>query len=543
MDLSENTNQKKNKMGKISFFTKSRPYLITFIRILIGWHFLYEGIAKLFNTSWTASPFLLESTWLFSGIFKALASNPSLLSIVNFLNIWGLVLIGTGLFLGLFTRVAAWSGVGLLLLYYLAHPPFIGLMDGSNLEGSYLWVNKNLIEMFFLVFLAILPIHWMYGVDNLIGHWRNRKKEATLKSISLTNIAETDNPVFKKDYELDRRAVLKNLIPLPLMGVFGSAVVKKYLYETTEDIHPLLQKRTDAISSASQIFKTYAGLNELKEKVPMGKIGNLEVGRLISGGNLLSGMAHPRDLKYVNELMRHYFTQERVWETFRLCEACGINSALVRTDTHTVKLINQYWKMGGKIQWLAQTKTEAADKDITINAEIAMDSGASAIYIQGDNADDWVHEGRFDKFDQWFSRFQGKGIPLGVGAHELDVVQAMEARGYPVDFYMKTIHNNNYWSYQPDEPKDRTIKNNHDNYWCRQPEETAKFMETVNKPWIGFKILAAGAIKPEEGFQYAFESGADFVCVGMLDFQVVEDCNILTATLQNLSARRRKFIV
>ena len=332
-------------------------------------------------------------------------------------------------------------------------------------------------------------------------------------------------------------------MPIPLMGGFVYAAVQKYLYETDEMLHPLLQKRPDAVSSASTIFKTYAGLSDLKKKVPTGKIGNLEVSRLISGGNLLSGIAHSRDLRYVNSLMTHYLTKERIWETFRLCEACGINSALVRTDTNTVKLINQYWKMGGKIQWLAQTKTISKDEDVTVNAQIAVDSGASAIYIQGDNADEWVYEGRFDLFDKWFGRFQGKGIPLGVGAHELDVIEAMETKGYPIDFYMKTIHESNYWSYQPDEPKGRTIKNNSDNYWCRQPEETAKFMESVDKPWIGFKILAAGAIDPEPGFKYAFESGADFVCVGMLDFQIVEDCNILTDTLNGgLTKRMRRFV-
>ena len=105
--------------------------------------------------------------------------------------------------------------------------------------------------------------------------------------------------------------------------------------------------------------------------------------------------------------MKKYFTTEKVWETFRLCEACGINSALVRTDTNTVQLIHKYWKLGGKIQWLAQTKTIDTDKDFTINAQLAMDNGASAIYIQGDNADVWVYEGRFDLFDKWFSPFSG----------------------------------------------------------------------------------------------------------------------------------------
>ncbi len=528
-------------MNRPSVINPYKPYILTFIRIVIGWHFLYEGLAKLFHPSWSAGPFLRESTWWFSGIFKLMATNQ-LLPVVDFLNIWGLIFIGLGLFFGLFTRIAAWSGVILLSFYYLAHPPFTGLMEGAMAEGNYLIVNKNLIEMIFLVYLAVIPSYWMYGIDNLINK-KTKQQEVPVKpdfegrTVAGQKTSDTSNHYF------DRRTLLKNLIPIPFFGGFAYAAMQKYIFESDQELHPLLQRRPDAVSSASTLFKNYATLSDLKEKVPSGKIGNLEVSRLISGGNLLSGIAHSRDLRYVDSLMRHYLTKERIWETFRLCEACGINSALVRTDTNTVRLINQYWKMGGKIQWLAQTKTISSDEDVTINARIALDSGASAIYIQGDNADEWVYEGRFDLFDKWFGTFHGKGIPLGVGAHELDVVEAMEKRGYPVDFYMKTIHENNYWSYQPDEPKDRTIKNNRDNYWCRQPEETAKFMETVNKPWIGFKILAAGAIDPVSGFKYAFESGADFVCVGMLDFQIVEDCNLLTDTLNGgLTQRKRRFV-
>ena len=66
-------------------------------------------------------------------------------------------------------------------------------------------------------------------------------------------------------------------------------------------------------------------------------------------------------------------------------------------------------------------------------------------------------------------------------------------------------------------------------------------MKDVDKPWIAFKTLAAGALKPKEGFKYAFENGADFACVGMFDYQVVDDCNILTDTLKNIPGRTRKF--
>jgi NAD(P)H-dependent flavin oxidoreductase YrpB (nitropropane dioxygenase family) len=64
-------------------------------------------------------------------------------------------------------------------------------------------------------------------------------------------------------------------------------------------------------------------------------------------------------------------------------------------------------------------------------------------------------------------------------------------------------------------------------------------MKTIQKPWMAFKVLAAGAIPPEEGFRYAFENGADFIHVGIFDFQMVDDANIVTEVLNGKLARAR----
>jgi uncharacterized membrane protein YphA (DoxX/SURF4 family) len=514
---------------------KAPIWLFSFLRMLIGWHFLYEGIIKLASPAWSAGPYLLESTWVFSGIFKSVAADHSMLAVVDFLNIWGLIFIGAGLLAGLFTRVASLSGAALLLLYYIARPPFVGIMDGNAMEGNYIWVNKNLIELVVLILLARIPASWMFGTDNLIAHWKSSRKTRGIKTKGSIIVPDSDNPPFADLPLLDRRRVLKNLITIPFMGGFAYAALKNFGYESYEE----KDLKVNAISSATSKFTNFTKLTDLKEKVPRGRIGNLEVSRLICGGNLIVGYAHARDLIYVSSLLKKYFTQEKIWETIRLCEACGINTVLMRNAPDIVYPLNKYRKQGGKIQWLAATYPQ--DNDVITNTQIAIDNGADAILIQGNIADTWISQGRIDLYEKWFNRFHGKGIPLGVGCHELEVVKTMEEKGFPVDFHFKTFHNINYWSYQADEPKGKVVKNELDNYWCREPEETAKYMETVNKPWIAFKILAAGAIKPEDGLKYAFEKGADFACVGLFDYQVVDDCNILTSTLKGLTGRKRKF--
>jgi thiosulfate dehydrogenase [quinone] large subunit len=144
------------------------------LRVMIGWHFLYEGMTKLINPNWSAASFLLESKWIFAGIFKGIAGNPSVLSIVNILNTWGLILIGLGLILGFLTRTATGAGMGLILLYYICNPPFTGLYYAIPSEGNYLIVNKNLIEMAALFVLLLFPTGHIIGLDRFIHKIRSK---------------------------------------------------------------------------------------------------------------------------------------------------------------------------------------------------------------------------------------------------------------------------------------------------------------------------------------------------------------------------------
>jgi thiosulfate dehydrogenase [quinone] large subunit len=156
--------------------TKLQLYGLVALRILIGWHFFYEGLSKLLNPYWTAAGYLSESKWWFSDIFVMLAANPTPLMIVDFLNKWGLVVIGLALILGCFTRIATIAAIVLLSLYYVAAPPFIGLVYAMPAEGAYLIVNKVLIELAALVVLLAFPTSHVIGLDRLI-FWKRESRE------------------------------------------------------------------------------------------------------------------------------------------------------------------------------------------------------------------------------------------------------------------------------------------------------------------------------------------------------------------------------
>lgn len=149
-------------------YSSSQTFWLVTLRILIGWHFLYEGLIKVFNAQWTSYGYLIDSKGWLSSFFLNMASNPQLLDFINIANKWGLVLIGLGLIAGCLTRIASVAGIVLLAFYYLSHPPFIGATYMMPSEGSYLWIDKNLIEIAALAVVLVFPTSYVFGLDKYL---------------------------------------------------------------------------------------------------------------------------------------------------------------------------------------------------------------------------------------------------------------------------------------------------------------------------------------------------------------------------------------
>lgn len=155
-------------------FTKLQLTTLVVLRIIIGWHCLYEGISKLFTPGWTSVGFLSESKWILSGFTNWIITHNGVLHVVDFLNAWGLVAIGAGLILGLLSRPAAIAGTVLLLLYYLCTPPLIGIEYSVPMEGNNLIVSKTLIETVAMFVLVIFPTSHIFGLDMFFSRAKNQ---------------------------------------------------------------------------------------------------------------------------------------------------------------------------------------------------------------------------------------------------------------------------------------------------------------------------------------------------------------------------------
>jgi hypothetical protein len=262
--------------------------------------------------------------------------------------------------------------------------------------------------------------------------------------------------------------------------------------------------------------------------MPYGMLGKTKLSRMFLGGNLVGGFMHCRDLKYVTDLFRAYVTEAKIMETFKLAEEQGINVVL-ETGEEYVRRYNK--EFGGHMSIIPSLHPDANQNDAVIKDEIKrkVDAGVPAMYVWGVRSDELVNAGRVDVIAKAVEFAKVHGLPVGVGGHDLRVVQACEKAKVPCDFYVKTFHSIDYPS--------ATL--NCDSSWCSNPTETAEFMQTVTKPWVAFKVLAAGAIYPRQGFANAFRNGADFIAVGMFDFQVKDNCDLARRLIDREKTRPR----
>ncbi len=496
--------------------------LITILRVSIGWHFIYEGMVKIMAEEWSSAAYLANATGFLSGFYRWMANTPVILEIVDIMNVYGLLLIGLGLFLGFLVRYAAYAGTILLLLYYFAYPPY-GFTSFYSTEGSFFIVNKVMIEALILAFLAFYREKG-YSLDSLfIALFRK-------KGVKAAGEAAVD--------PASRREALKNIATLPALGLLGWGAVRN-------------NKKYDIdVFSGATIQAENTLLSELKGELPRGNLCGHQISRLVLGGNLIGGWAHTRDLIYGSALFKAYNTEKKIYETLDMAEKTGINTINIGFVSNPV--LERYKKISGsKIKVISQVSFNPNTDQYFEQIDRAIDHGSEIIQIQGNCCDRMVMDNRTEVIGRMLDHIRAQGLTAGLGAHAVQALVSCKEFGITPDYYMLTMHHDQYWSAHPRENRhtfevmsgrNKEHEKWNDNIWCQFPEKAIDFVDHTDLPVMGFKVLAAGAIHPKDGFNWAFKNGADFICVGMFDFQLVNDVNICIETLDNLNDRKRKWM-
>lgn len=249
------------------------------------------------------------------------------------------------------------------------------------------------------------------------------------------------------------------------------------------------------------------------QSLPSIKLGKHEVSRLIVGGNPFSGNSHQTG--QLNKEMRDYYTNEKIKETLRECERCGINTIQARGDSYIMRMLNEYWNEGGKLQWIAQTASELAS--IPGNISQIASTGAIACYHHGSKTDSLFKEGKIDTVKELLAVMKNKGMPAGLGTHDPMIVRYAEDNNFGADFYMLAFYN---------------LSKRGEIYLPEDREAACKVIQEINKPFLAFKIMAAGRNEPNEAFKYTYEhiKPTDAVVVGIFTKynpnQVQEDADL-----------------
>jgi hypothetical protein len=274
-------------------------------------------------------------------------------------------------------------------------------------------------------------------------------------------------------------------------------------------------------------------LADLRGQSPLAQIGNAKISRIIFGGNQIADYNHCPRFPYVNQIISAYYTPEKIASALSMAEKCGVNTIL--TNPTFIPKLQAYWKdFGGKIQFIS----DCGGADTLAMAQKSIDAGAVACYVHGATSDRLVRRGDFDLLSKVLELIRKNGLPAGIGAHLLETVTGAVGQGLHPDFWMKTFHPLT-WG------ESSKLVQGYDEISCRDAAghwngtEVSGFMKDLKEPWIAFKTMAVGVVPPADAFKYAFDHGADFVCAGMFEWQLVADTNAALAAINGATKRAR----
>ena len=145
------------------------------LRVTMGWMFFYAGITKVLNPDWSAAGYL-KGAKTFTGFYQWL-TQPDIIPVVNFLNEWGLTLLGVSLILGIFVRLSSTLGAILMLLYYFV------ILDFPYPNTHAYIVDEHIIYIAALVLLGAAKAGRYWGLEEWCANLPMCKKFPVLRKL------------------------------------------------------------------------------------------------------------------------------------------------------------------------------------------------------------------------------------------------------------------------------------------------------------------------------------------------------------------------
>jgi len=260
-----------------------------------------------------------------------------------------------------------------------------------------------------------------------------------------------------------------------------------------------------------------AGARAGQLSLPQIRLGRHCVSRLICGANTFNAGSHLS--VFVNQQMREYFTPEQILKTLRRCQEVGVNCW--QSGLCNVQLYRRFLDEGGKMHYLALA-CETWDGPAAVKT--LADAGCIGIAHHGELTDQLFKAGRLDQVKDYLKRIRDAGVLVGVSTHMPDVVDAVESKGWDLDFYMTCVYERHRTAEELTKLLGQAAIPVGEVYLPNDPPRMFAAMRRTSRPCLAFKILAAGRLSErkewvEQAFRDTFRSikPNDAAIVGMYD--------------------------
>lgn len=272
-------------------------------------------------------------------------------------------------------------------------------------------------------------------------------------------------------------------------------------------------KKLGALPVAAMAAESVSFAKADEMKLPRIKFGKVTLSRLVCGANPFNAGSHLS--VFVNHQMRQYYTTEQILKTLRRCQEVGINCWQSGGDKY--KMYRRFIDQGGRMHYISINSDPAEIEPIA-------KAGGLGIAHHGETTDSLFKAGKLDKIYDFLKRVRDAGLMVGVSTHMPAVIEAIEDKGWDVDYYMACVYERHRTEAELKKLLGYVPIPVREVYLQEDPPRMFKVMRQTERPCLAFKIMAAGRLSErkawvEKAFRQTFQSikSNDGVIIGIYD--------------------------